>query len=257
MSPTGERWRGELRASARLAAFAAYTSGALGAYEAARLVTPPARQAALVRFTKRTVAAHVLKLLGVEVAVRGGLPPAKGPRLVVANHRTALDIGVLMTHVAGHFVSRADVADWPVVGRLAQRAGTIFVDRASRHSGAAAIRAMRRALRAGRTVIVFPEGGTFRGDEVRPFRPGAFAALSGLEAEIVPAGLAYPSGIEYVGVSFAVHLRGVAARPRTLACLRFGTPFKAAGTSRDLAEAARDRVQELVREARCDLQGGA
>lgn len=245
--------RGELRATRRLAAFAGYATGALGAYELARALTPQERQAALAAFSKRVVARRVLKALGVEVEVRGALPRATGPRLVVANHRTALDIGVLMTRVEGHFVSRADVADWPVLGHLARRAGTIFVDRASQHSGATAIRVMRRALREGRTVIVFPEGATFRGDEVRPFRAGAFAALGRLDAEIVPIGLAYPEGSEYVDVTFLEHLRSVAARPRTRVCVRVGAPIRAGGTSGKMAAEARARVQELVVQARDDL----
>ena len=251
------RLRRELRARRRLAAFATYATGALGAYEVARALTPSERQTALVYLSERIIARQALAALGVDVNAHGALTAARGPRLVVANHRTALDIGVLMTQVTGHFVSRADVADWPVVGHLARRAGTIFVDRASQHSGAAAIRAMRRALRDGRTVIVFPEGATFRGDEVRPFRPGAFAALARLEAEIVPVGLAYPEGIEYVGVSFVEHLRTVAARPRTPVSVRIGPAFRANGPSHAMADEARGRVQGLVAQARRDLDGNS
>ena len=57
---------------------------------------------------------------------------------------------------------------------------------------------------AGQTVIVFPEGTTFAGDEVRPFHAGAFVAALRTGAEIVPVGLAYQrgSGAAFVDESF-------------------------------------------------------
>ncbi|MEM9071025.1 MAG: lysophospholipid acyltransferase family protein [Myxococcota bacterium] len=242
-----------LRANARLAAFAAYSTAALGAYEAALAVTPEARRLDLLYTSKRVIASSVLRILGVMPSVNGRVSIARRPRLVVANHRAALDIGVLLTRITGHFLSRGDLAKWPVVGRMAQRAETIFVDRASEHSGASAIRAIRRKLKAGRTVMVFPEGATFRGDEVQPFRPGAFSALRGLDAEILPVGLAYPPGTEYVDVDFVTHVRSVAARRKTPVAVTIGEPIAAEGNSRELAAEAHARVQELVRRSRRTL----
>ena len=51
--------------------------------------------------------------------------------LVVANHRSYLDILVLAGHLGADatFLSRHDVGDWPVVGRAARDTGVVFVDR--------------------------------------------------------------------------------------------------------------------------------
>lgn len=171
--------------------------------------------------------------------------------LVVANHRAALDIGVLLTQLDAAFLSRSDLADWPLLGRLARHSHTVFVDRTSEASGANAIRAIRRMLAAGESVVVFPEGATFRGDEVRPFKKGAFAAARGLDVDIVPVGLAYPEGVEYVDVDFVTHLRVVASRPRTDVAVVVGSPLHA-GSSRttELAERAQQEVSDLVLRAR-------
>ena len=206
---------------------------------------------------KLRVSRRILRILGVTPYWAGALPPKRGPRLIVANHRAALDIGVLMTRFGGVFLSRADLERWPIIGTLARQGETIFVDRADRNSGARAIRAIRRRLGEGHTVIVFPEGTTYRGDEVRPFLAGAFAAARGLDVEVVPVGLAYPPGTEYVDTDFVSHVRGVAARPQTPVCVQIGAPFAMEGRAGEVAAEAREAVQALVEKARARLEAVA
>ena len=237
-----------LRAHARMAAFGSYCTAALGAYELA-LRAAPAKQPVLLERARPVVARHVLRTLGVIVESAGEARPGP-PRLIVANHRAALDIGVVLTAVPGTFLSRGDLADWPVIGRIAKHAGTLFVDRESGYSGASAIRRIRTGLKNGASVIVFPEGTTHRGDEVMPVRPGAFAALRGIDAEVLPVGLAYPHGIEYVGIDFMTHVKRVAARPRTRVCMEIGTPFRPEANARANAERAHGEVAALVQRAR-------
>ncbi|MFW6050304.1 MAG: lysophospholipid acyltransferase family protein [Myxococcota bacterium] len=237
-------------ALARTAAFVGYTSGTLLRYELhERLVHQHARNALLERYRRR-YGRDVLRLFGVRWSANAEPPPGEGPRLVVANHRSAIDIALLLGLFGGHVLSRADVSGWPLLGQVARRAGTIFVDRGDRRSGAGAIRAIRRLLTGGATVIVFPEGTTHPGDEVRPFLPGAFAAVRGLDAQIVPVGLAYEPGAEYVGMSFGAHLASIAARPQSTAAASVGEPLPAEGASATLAERSREAVQGLVYDAR-------
>ena len=178
-----------------------------------------------------------------------GSDPAR-PRLIIANHRTALDIGILLHELGGSFLSRADLRDWPLVGKVAREADTIFVDRANRSSGASAIRAMRRRLRGGKSVMVFPEGVTCRGDVVQPFQAGAFVAVRGLDVDIVPVGLAYPHGIEYVDQTFVEHVGRLAARRRTMVGVAVGEPIRAEGKPSEIAQHCHREVQALVYRAR-------
>jgi 1-acyl-sn-glycerol-3-phosphate acyltransferase len=151
-------------------------------------------------------------------------------------------------------VSRADVAGWPIVGTAARAVGTVFVDRSSAESGAATIRVIQKHLEAGRTIALFPEGTTFDGDEVRPFRGGAFIAAARAGAEILPVGLAYPraSGAAYVGETFPRHLARLATSRATRMVVAVGAPFVARrGTrARDLTEQARAQVAAAVGRAR-------
>jgi 1-acyl-sn-glycerol-3-phosphate acyltransferase len=197
--------------------------------------------------------AVTLGMLG-EASQHGTLPPsAAGARLVVSNHRSPIDILLLLRLFGGVVLSRADLAKWPVLGLAARRAETIFVDRTDTMSGVLAVRALRDRLANGRTVIVFPEGTTLAGDEVRTFQQGAFAAARGLEVEIIPVGIAYQPGSEFLDESFAEHVTRVARRPRTRVAVAIGTPRPMQGSRKGVAEAVRADVQSLVHEARRGL----
>src|SRR3954447_14758838 len=53
--------------------------------------------------------------------------PSGRPRLVVVNHRSTLDIPIVLELFGGHLLARGDMATWPVVGTMAKHAGTLFV----------------------------------------------------------------------------------------------------------------------------------
>jgi 1-acyl-sn-glycerol-3-phosphate acyltransferase len=179
----------------------------------------------------------------------------EGGSLVVANHQSALDIGVMLSLFQGVMLSRHDLADWPLLGRLAKHGETIFVDREDRRSGAAALREIRRRAKAGRTVVAFPEGGTFPGDSVHEFHPGAFAAVRSLDVPIIPVGLAYSPPVPFEKESFAKHIANIAARPTTRIAVHLGRPLPPGLDARAAAEAARGQVEGLVADARGVLDG--
>lgn len=201
-------------------------------------------------------ASALLRLFAIEVDVEGAVPARSGARgrLLVANHRSAIDIGVLLATFGGKMVSRDDVAGWPIVGAAARTAGTVFVDRKNAESGAAAIRLIQNQLELGETVALFPEGTTFEGDDVRPFHGGAFVAAVRAEAEILPVGLAYPksSGAAYVNETFVKHLGRVARSESTRMALAVGEPIAVTRKERakNVAARAHDTVQALVTVAR-------
>ena len=112
----------------------------------------------------RKWAGSLLRLMGIEITPRppianvGGEPATTGPLLVVANHRSTLDILLMLHLFGGHLLARGDMATWPGVGALARSGGTLFVDRSSPASGAVAVRRMRERLQRRVTVGVFPKG---------------------------------------------------------------------------------------------------
>ena len=200
---------------------------------------------------ERAWAERLLGVFGMHIHMQGRAPA--GPpraRLVVSNHRSPVDILVAIAKVGGCVLSRADLAQWPLLGPAAVAAETIFVGRGDRVSGAQAIRQIRRRLAAGRHVIVFPEGTTHAGDEVRTFHRGVFSAATGLPVEILPMAVAYPPGCEFVEDSFGDHMLRVAARKRTDVGVAIGAPYPLSGSSKVAAGVAQEVVQDLVHKAR-------
>lgn len=237
---------GPLRAVGRAVGFAAWTTGVVNTHRFAARFDSELRTHAATRQFARFWSRGVFPIMGVELNVEGEAPRERGPYLIVANHRSPLDILVCMNLVGGIVLSHHGVSAIPVVGDAARHTDTIFVDRADEHSGFRAIRAMRRALKERKNVIAFPEGTTFRGDDVRPFKRGAFAAARGVHgARVLPIGVSYQPGAEFVGESFGKHLLRMSSRPTTPIWATIGKPRPVPHGEKQAA-ALRDHVQDLV-----------
>jgi 1-acyl-sn-glycerol-3-phosphate acyltransferase len=251
-----------LRASATVGATAAYLSG----FEAHAATRPREERTALLdRWVPRWARA-LLEVQGVALTTRGpyigegGVYPGRGPdgvgRVFVLNHRSALDVLVTFAYAEARLVSRADLARWPLIGFGARRIGTLFVDRASMRSGATVLKEMTRALSRGVGIALYPEGTAFPGDEVRPFRPGAFKAAQKTGAEIVPMGLAYADPLAYFGAdeTFLAHSQRVVGLRQNRAALVAGDPVRVEGRSVvELSRAVHQQMTELVAAARALL----
>jgi 1-acyl-sn-glycerol-3-phosphate acyltransferase len=139
-------------------------------------------------FLKSRWSRQLLDMLGVRLDM-SGTPPAQG--LLVANHISWLDIYAINALAPTVFLSKDEVRHWPLIGWLASRVGTLFLERGSR---AAALRAKEHLiaeLRAGRLVGVFPEGTTGFGDLVMPFHAALFQSAIDAEVEVMPALIRY------------------------------------------------------------------
>ena len=113
------------------------------------------------------------RLLGFELDVRGTLATDR-PVLFVCNHNSYLDITVLGSVIPGSFVAKAEVAGWPLFGRLAKLQRTVFVDR-RRGTTHNQRDDMSRRLAAGDNLILFPEGTSSDGNRILPFRSALFS----------------------------------------------------------------------------------
>jgi 1-acyl-sn-glycerol-3-phosphate acyltransferase len=127
---------------------------------------------------------------GFGITIDAGGVPGEGGVLFVANHISWADIVVLGSFLDADFVSRADVAGWPVIGPLARRVGPVFVERRRRATTAGQADAIRARLDAGRPVLLFAEGTTSDGADLLPFRSSLFAAADAARA-VQPVMLRY------------------------------------------------------------------
>jgi 1-acyl-sn-glycerol-3-phosphate acyltransferase len=206
-----------------------------------------------------------IKVFGVQIEAHGkylddGQPYPGGAadqvgRVFVANHRSGMDIPILFNIAETRVISRHDLATWPLLGRAASRVGTLFVDRASRRSGASVLRAVDNALKRGEGVAMFPEGTAYDSDEVHEFRQGAFNAARRAGAEIIPIGLAYDNDTAYyAGQTFLRHMTRIACLRSMRVAVEIGEPLNFDNcTAVQVKDQARAQVQTLVDRARARL----
>ncbi|MET0362779.1 MAG: lysophospholipid acyltransferase family protein [Sphingobium sp.] len=115
-------------------------------------------------------------LCGVRVTVRG--TPLSGNVFFAANHVSWLDILTLAGETGCAFISRDDVAHWPLIGWLAAQNHTILVSRTERGAVRGQVDVVREALMRPQPVALFPEGTTGDGRTLLPFKPALFTALT-------------------------------------------------------------------------------
>ena len=139
-------------------------------------------------------------ILGVRVLARGR--PHPRPVLMLANHISWLDILVLATQSDSGYIAKAELADWPLLGWLAQVGGTEFIRRGSYADLARVREQMAWRLKAGQRLTVFPEGTS--GSQVLPsrFRPRLIQAAVAAKVPVQPVAIYYgshPERIAFVG----------------------------------------------------------
>ena len=132
----------------------------------------------------------MLRRIGIELVVKGQ-PDMRGPLMLVANHISWLDITSLHAARFCRFVSKADIAQWPFIGKLATGIGTLYLERTSRRDAMRVVHHMAGSLRAGDVLAVFPEGTTSDGRSLLPFHANLFEAAIVANVPVQPVALQF------------------------------------------------------------------
>ncbi len=189
------------------------------------------------------------------VATVTGKRPLSG--VVVANHTTYLDILLMAAATPVVYVSKVEVAAFPLVGQTAALAGTIFIDRKQSVAKQDVACEMDETLVAGTCVAFFPEGTTSSGRQLLRFRAALFGPPIRLGMTVHTAAFRYTvrgGGDASELVSFwkdhrmVPHLLRLLMLPGVEARLEFGPSFlPERGAEPGASRAAANRAQELVR----------
>jgi 1-acyl-sn-glycerol-3-phosphate acyltransferase len=144
-----------------------------------------------IRWGRRVWGPWGLWLAGapVEVARFPALPD--GPLIFACNHESALDIWVAFKVLPRNFrfVAKQELFRLPVFGWYMRLGGHIPVDRGNH---ARAVESLRRAgavVRAGTSLVVFPEGTRSRDGRVQPFKKGSFVVAMEAGVPVVPVAI--------------------------------------------------------------------
>lgn len=134
----------------------------------------------------------LMGILNVKIRLNGVVPDLTAQNvMLVANHVSWLDIYLLNAVRPVRFVSKVEVRSWPVVGWLASKTGTMFIDRTKRHDTARVNDEVAAVLSNGGCVAVFPEGTTSNGSILRPFHASLLQPAVHSQSRIWPAAIRY------------------------------------------------------------------
>lgn len=143
-------------------------------------------QRAFARFVRLGEQLHLF-----EVRATGAAALGSGPSLVIANHPTLLDVVFLIAHMPqADCIVKSDAWRNPFLRHVVRIAGYI-----PNGEGPQVVDACVARLRAGRSVVLFPEGSRSPEDGLRPFKRGAahIALRSGCAITPVHLGCSPPA----------------------------------------------------------------
>jgi 1-acyl-sn-glycerol-3-phosphate acyltransferase len=136
----------------------------------------------------RVWARALLALSGTRVVIHGAERMQTGEaRIFASNHVSWYDVLVLVAYLPRYsFVAKAELFRVPLFGSAARAVGTIPIERENRRAAFQSYDEAAARIRAGRSVVVFPEG--TRGTEyaIRPFKKGPFVLAIAAGVPVVP-----------------------------------------------------------------------
>lgn len=131
---------------------------------------------------------RVLCLYGVQRKKSSPLP--KSPFIIVANHASYLDIFLLYSIFPSYpflFLGKSEILRYPLIKTYFKRLN-IPVHRSNGVKAARSLVAAAKAVKAGWSLVIFPEGGIpdHNNPTMIPFREGAFQLAKNVKVPIVP-----------------------------------------------------------------------
>ena len=173
--------------------------------------------------------------VGVEVKGAENLEPDR-TYVFAANHSSAFDILVLMGRLPFEFkwLAKEELFRIPVFGRGMKVAGNIPIDRSNPRAWVRSLNQVAEKIRAGTSVVIFPEGTRSKDGSILEFKRGGFTIAARSGVPVVPVSI---SGAHRVLPSKTLDLNPGPIR------LVLGRPIPTAGLDR----AGQDEVMELVR----------
>ncbi len=200
----------------------------------------------------------LLFYLRIRVEKIGELPNFKNQTYILtSNHISWVDIFVIHSIYPVRFVSKSEVRSWPIFGWLANKSGTLFLERQNRKATHMIGNDMVIALREGDSLGLFPESTTSDGLQILPFKSSMLQPAVSEKIPFVPIALRYylANGklnphIPFIGdMNFVSSLVGVLKSPRTTVRVAIGNTITPVDVHRrELAQILEKDTHTLLHE---------
>lgn len=150
-------------------------------------IGPLRREGHIRRWSKQ-----LLGICGIRLVIRQA-PGASAPThaLIVANHVSWLDIFVVNAMQPCRFVAKSDIRNWPFIGWLCAKTGTIFISRGKASDVRRIFKGLVESIEAGERVAFFPEGTTAGQGKLLPFHANLFEAALDARVAVQPYAIRY------------------------------------------------------------------
>jgi len=145
-----------------------------------------------------------LKMNGSSIHVSGiENIPISGGVLFVANHQSNFDIPILVGHVPRDkgFIAKLELLKVPTFSRWMKYIGCIFINRNDPRQSLTAINDAAERLKAGHSLVIFPEGTRSADGTVGPFKAGSLRLAIKAGVPIVPVTISGSKNIMLKGTS--------------------------------------------------------
>lgn len=129
------------------------------------------------------------RICGVRLKIVGTASDIR-PLMLVANHTSYLDIFVLGSILPISFTPKLEIRSWPVIGFFCVLADCVFIERKPTDIQRAQSE-MAEKLKAGKALVLFPEGTTGDGFTVKPFKSGFLSLAEAQDLPLQSVSLAY------------------------------------------------------------------
>ena len=142
------------------------------------------------RFLMQSTFRLVLKIVGIKVKVLGAIDDRAN--LFLSNHISWLDIIILGVHAPASFIAKQQIKNWPFIGAIATKFGSIFINRGA--LGSEGQEMIGAHLSGGGSVVLFPEGCIRPTFKVRKFILRILREVEHQGLRVQPLAIAYPLG---------------------------------------------------------------
>lgn len=162
--------------------------------------------------------------------------------LVLSNHTSHFDVVAIYSRFPRDLfpVAKRELGKIPVFGWALRSGVAIMIDRGDRGRAKASIDSAAKAIRGGRSVLMFPEGTRTAGHELGPFKKGPFHLAAAAGVPVLP--------LAVLGASDVLRPHDWRIRPGEIT-VRMGRPIETEGFASDKAgrEALADTVNAAMR----------
>lgn len=199
---------------------------------------------------------QLCKVFNLEIQVHGIIP--REPALWVSNHISWLDVAVLGSGARVFFLAKAEIEQWPLLGKLAKGGGTLFIKRGSGDS----VRIKQQItdfLKQDIPVLFFPEATTSDGSRIKKIYGRILGAAIEAKRPVQICLICYVNQhgqLDLVApfvndISFADHVKNVLEMPKVKAHL---IALPAISTEGHTVETLTQKVQSKMTEGLAQLQ---